>query len=432
MASLLLCVTGVLGASPYSVPFSWETIPRYTFCVNSSSPTNITDGVFSDAAAEYIAKQAIYLNNPTLIRPPGACIEAETVMPLQAARLRRLNPAQAQWFYYAIDLARPHNFGNDHWLYDHPECQLHDKEGTPVPRMVWDFGSTCGVESWLNTSRQLITHGGLDGVFLDGFQGCDPFSPGGCSRVCTSKVGCDAATMARWNAGLRAAIWRLKREILGANGTLVCNYTPGPYLCDRNASDPSWNPIDDCPCDGTNDERGGGNWEHEQLVDAVDAQGRGAYLMLTHVPHADDAAVMLRAVPLFLMAAEAYQYLGSGFGYECTGSGWLTTDARVQHAFGAPLGAPLAPANESRWCAPAPPCCKTDVTCSAACAPPPGAACVRARAFASGTRAWANYSSGATCMLWADGVNASTPGRDHSDGCAAAAAWFAAAAAATL
>ena len=85
---LLLCsTTAVLSASPYSVPISWETIPRYTFCVNSSSPTNITDGVFSDEAAEYIAKQAIYLNNPTITRPPGACIEAETVMPLQAARL---------------------------------------------------------------------------------------------------------------------------------------------------------------------------------------------------------------------------------------------------------------------------------------------------------------------------------------------------------
>jgi hypothetical protein len=46
-------------ASPQSVPFSWATIPRYTFCVNSSSKVNITDGVFSDAAAEYISKQAI-------------------------------------------------------------------------------------------------------------------------------------------------------------------------------------------------------------------------------------------------------------------------------------------------------------------------------------------------------------------------------------
>jgi hypothetical protein len=45
--------------------------------------------------------------------------------------------------------------------------------------------------------------------------------------------------------GLRDAMWRLKR-LLGANGTLICNSTPGPYTC-GNAKDP----ITECPCDGT-------------------------------------------------------------------------------------------------------------------------------------------------------------------------------------
>jgi hypothetical protein len=71
MALTLLAITMSFSASPHSVPFNWSTIPRYTFCVNSSSPVNITDGVFTDEAAEYISKQAIYLNNPTLARPPG-------------------------------------------------------------------------------------------------------------------------------------------------------------------------------------------------------------------------------------------------------------------------------------------------------------------------------------------------------------------------
>ena len=88
---------------------------------------------------------------------------------------------------------------------------------------------------------------------------------------------------------------RLKREILGANGTLVCNYTPGPYMCDRNASDPAWNPVADCPCDGTNDERGGGNWAHEQLVDDVDRTA-GDYLMLTHVPHGDVDSTLMQSI----------------------------------------------------------------------------------------------------------------------------------------
>ena len=79
MAAFVLSLVATVvarSASPHSVPFSWATIPRYTFCVNSSSSVNITTGLFSDQAAAYIAKQAIYVNNPTLQRPPGACIEA--------------------------------------------------------------------------------------------------------------------------------------------------------------------------------------------------------------------------------------------------------------------------------------------------------------------------------------------------------------------
>merc|ERR1719271_1490793 len=143
---------------------------------------------------------------------------------------------------------------NDHYVEQHPdECQLKDVNGKPVRRMVWDFSGgpgSCGFERWLNTSRMMIA-GGLNGIFLDGFQGCDPFDGNGCQRVCTSKAGCDKETMAKWNAGLIQALWMLKKEVLGKNGTLVCNSTPGPYECKYKG-----NPIEDCPCDGTFDERG--------------------------------------------------------------------------------------------------------------------------------------------------------------------------------
>ena len=254
------------------LPFSWDTLPRYTFCVNSSGPLN-------DEALAYVAKQPIFLNNPVLTRPAGSIDRSEARMPVQAAALRALNPNQRQWFYYAIDLVRVHNFENDHWMEAHPECQLRDVNGDAVPRTVWDFGSECGAERWLNTSRALVTAGGLDGVFIDGFQGCNPFEGDmGCVRVCTSKAGCDDETMKRWNAGLVAALWRLKREILGENGTLICNYTPGPFTCDPSK------PISECPCDGTNDERGGGNFDHVSSIAEIEAT-QGDYAMLTHVPH---------------------------------------------------------------------------------------------------------------------------------------------------
>jgi len=287
--------------------------------------------------------------------------------------------------------------------------------------MVWDFGTACGVEAWLNTSRSMIQHGGLDGVFLDGFQGCDPFSGGGCNRVCTSKAGCSTATMQAWNAGLRAAMWRLKREILGENGTLICNSTPGPYFCDtKNGS--KYDPFDgNCPCDGTNDERGGGNFGHMSLVNQANAatrSGKGSYLLLTHTPHANDRVTMLRSVAQWLVAAGEYQYLGTGFGYECAGQGWLTSDPVINASFHAPLGAPLGAANATVGCEEPPPCCrKNESSCSPACSPQ--GPCVRTRGFASGTRVLVNYTSGATCVRWGNGLTVSTPGRHKEDGCAA-------------
>ena len=103
-----------------------------------------------------------------------------------------------------------------------------------------------------------------------------------------------------WNKGLREAMWRLKK-LLGENGTLICNSTPGPYTCGI-AKDP----LTECPCDGTNDERGGGNYEHMEFVDAIDARV-GPYAMLTHTPHADDVLNFKHSVANFLMAVEEYQ-----------------------------------------------------------------------------------------------------------------------------
>jgi hypothetical protein len=194
--------------------------------------------------------QDIMLYGTAEHRPAGAHAFLDYSAPPQAAALRAINPKQQQWFYYGIDLVRNHDFESDDIIVtQHPECLLHDDAGELVTRTVWDFGNPCGVEAWLNTSRSLITRGGLNGIFVDGFQGCVPFVGKGCQRVCKSKhSGCSAAKMKAWNEGLIQALWTLKREILGENGTLICNYTPGPFTCDPKK------PISECPCDGTNDE----------------------------------------------------------------------------------------------------------------------------------------------------------------------------------
>ena len=158
----------------------------------------------------------------------------------------------------------------------------------------------------------MVDKGGITGIFLDGFQSCDPFFdttvPGhkagsGCERVCTSKggVGCTPAVQEAWNKGLRDAMFRL-RAMLGENGSLICNSTPGPYTC---GIDP--NPVKNCPCDGTNDERGGGNFIHQQFIADIDKTD-GDFALLVHVPHANELTTFKASVPHFLMAAENYMY----------------------------------------------------------------------------------------------------------------------------
>ena len=85
------------GGSLASLPFSWDTLPRYTFCVNSCDPKTLTDGLFNEEALDYISKQPIYLNNPSLVRPAGAMTMEEQRQPRQAQALLKKNPKQRQW-----------------------------------------------------------------------------------------------------------------------------------------------------------------------------------------------------------------------------------------------------------------------------------------------------------------------------------------------
>jgi hypothetical protein len=153
--------------------------------------------------------------------------------------------------------------------------------------------------------------------------------------------------MSGWLDGLKAALWRVKQEILGTNRTLICNSTPGPYMCD------SKKPSKDCPCDGANEERFyGGNKEVEQVlgVGEVDRSDAEPFTMLIHVPHANEATAFNHSVVAFLSVAQPFMYHGSGFGYQCgadqqrpLGNGWLPLPGRregVEHACAAPTSIP--------------------------------------------------------------------------------------------
>jgi hypothetical protein len=157
---------------------------------------------------------------------------------------------------------------------------------------------------------------------------------------------------------------------------------------------------------------GGGKFLHQHFVGEIDAT-LGDYALLVHVPHADVLPTFKNSVPRFLMSAEKYMYHGSGFGYSCD-DGWLSTDPAVLTSYSAPLGPPLGPAKESAGCCDKKRC--PDIA--------PGTPCVRSRVFESGTKAFVNYTGGESCMIWSNGLNISTPGRDKEvDGCTAASSW---------
>ena len=51
-------------------------------------------------------------------------------------------------------------------------------------------------------------------------------------------------------------------------------------------------PVEDCPCDGTNDERGGGSFDHEEIVDQIDRID-GEYAMYAMLKNPRAAALVL-------------------------------------------------------------------------------------------------------------------------------------------
>ena len=67
---VLATVRGAAGGSLASLPFSWDTLPRYTFCVSSSEPKVLSDGLFSEEALRVHIKADDLPQQPV---PQSAC-----------------------------------------------------------------------------------------------------------------------------------------------------------------------------------------------------------------------------------------------------------------------------------------------------------------------------------------------------------------------
>jgi hypothetical protein len=253
-------------------PFEWHTVQDklYTFC------SNHTGALSTDALAKIgRGKMMIHgMEEGAGLPPAWAAGSSEAKVGLAAKQLRAVAPKQLQLYTVQIDFPR-WIYDSGQWFNNHSECLLHDANGSVVIGVqgnnktglpneepcreccfgadpsagnwghcpVFGFDSKCGQEAWVKLIVDTVESQQLDGVFIDGFQGCDPFD-NGCRVLGTASP----ATATAWVAGLKAALFALAAA-LGKGKTIICNQTGKTYYCDGEA---------ECFCTASNDERFGG------------------------------------------------------------------------------------------------------------------------------------------------------------------------------
>jgi hypothetical protein len=317
-----------------------------------------------------------------------------------AAQLRSANPQQQQYYTIQNDFTRA-IYDSGQWFNEHPECCLRDANGSLVNHTeptqkfpictggpnkdtchIYGFDTQCGRDGWVRYAVDTVKKGNLDGVFIDGFQGCSP--DGGCGRTVGTA---SPATAKAWLAGLGEALWELHRQLAAlGNKTIICNGTGEMWACGGKKP---------CYCDAANKERFYPN-EHdlEQVVGAAgDDNGRNPYWGIIHVPHIDDdgRTNFNKSIAGFLATAGGagtpFGY-GLGFEYDCESGGWLRDFPELHKPLGPPAGPPKV----------------TDVQNLGH----NQKSAVFTRLYKSGVRAYYNATAhprdGASCVAWADGT----------------------------
>jgi hypothetical protein len=409
-------------------PFKWDTVADklYSFCSNAS-------GALAPDALVALAQSKMMIHG----MEEGAAMNpawqnSEAKIGAAAAQLRTLNPSQLQLYTVQIDYARS-VYTSGQWFHAHPECLNRDSNGVlmnhtgtlhPPPGNhdecdfgrnatyagycpVYGFQTECGRDNWVRLIVDAVTQNDLDGVFIDGFQGCaiDDAHPNmqGCCPGGVAGSQCNAAQKTAWMLGLRQALWALKGALGALNKTIICNKTGGTYACGTDSTK--------CFCDASNSERfGGGPGGVINLVDYHALNPEGG--VIVHVPHINDnIGIFNTALAAFLLGAYDGYGFGIGFDYECGKGGWLET-AKYADVLKQKLGAPIAavdiaiaswPTANCTYTTPARPKSYLAQTVG----------CMMSRSFASGTVVFiGNYlapipvsrpTNTGLCIWWSDG-----------------------------
>lgn len=426
VALLLLIAVPSEGASVFSAnPFTWDTVQGklYSFCYAASGEA--LDA--TELAALSKGKMMIHgMEEGSNIAPHYQNSEAK--VGLAAAQLRAVAPKQLQLYTVQIDLPR-WIYTSGQWFNNHSECLLQRNgsvvrvlNGHPDPNLpkgecaeccfgtgqndtytgycpAFGFDTQCGQDNWVRLIVEAVQDNNLDGVFIDGFQGCDPFA-----QNCRVLQGSSPTQTAAYMAGLKSALFALAAAFAKLGGkTIICNRTGGTYFCDGE---------DKCFCSASNSERfGGGPPGAVQLMDYTKANPDGG--VIVHVPHINaGVGEFERAFAAFLLGAGDGHGFGLGFQYECARGGWLEVDKYpLSQKLGPPTG--LAKITAAAWDPSGGNC-----TYLTAARPRPPAlrwnSCMLSRNFQSGTTVfvgqflrpdvWHRPTNGGLCIWWSDGT----------------------------
>jgi len=335
--------------------------------------------------------------------------QSEAKVIASAAQLLAANPQQKQYYTIQNDITRSIYASGD-WFNAHPECMLKDANGSlvnsthanqKIPECTqgpnkdtchwYGFQTQCGRDAWVKFAVDTVTQGNLDGVFIDGFQGCSP--EGGCGMATKT---CTAAQAKAWLSGLEAALWDLHDQLKAkGNKTIICNDTGQMFACGGKKP---------CYCDAANKERFYPNVNDlKQVVAAAnDDNGLGhPFWGIIHVPHINEQRTNFnKSLAGFLATAGGAGTpfgFGVGFGYDCEEGGWLKEYPELDK----PLGRPAGPAKVAQQ---------------------PDGSTIFTRKYTGGVSAFYNATvhphNSASCVMWADGTHT-----DGHGGCAQAAAW---------
>ena len=315
---------------PKGPAFSWDTLPAFFHCANSSGP-------MSEASIALMATFPMV----TIEKFQGPCAQGASATPAcdQEAVivdvLRRVKAANANVstiFYYNSVLDFPQyrlhaTVGAD------PALQLRDAGGKPVKMSggghdgmdVFDFGSARMRQLFIEECVNATRTGFVDGCFADRAVDGTPTDSGDdtvpCDSVhkCRHSLNLSDATAHAYFAGHVQVLTELQTA-LGA-GPLIANHAYGPPHDAMAAGTVSFAMI----------EGFGANNESINQLRMAAANGRGVQ---AHTMNPSESAFAA-----FLVGAGYRAYFGTG--------GWSTTtqaamDAHRPSQFDLPLGAPLA------------------------------------------------------------------------------------------